>query len=54
MGVPGCFLTPEPRALDGGRAIVFDDSFEHEVVHAGREDRYALLVVLKHPSAPYS
>ena len=46
-------LPSEPRAPDGGRTIVFDDSFEHEVVHAGSQERYALLVVLKHPNAPY-
>jgi Aspartyl/Asparaginyl beta-hydroxylase len=32
-----------------GHAIVFDDSFEHEVVHNGHNDRYVILVVLKHP-----
>jgi hypothetical protein len=32
-----------------GNAIVFDDSFEHEVYHAGKKDRYILLVVLAHP-----
>lgn len=32
-----------------GHAIIFDDSFEHEVRHDGMRDRYVLLVVLKHP-----
>lgn len=36
-----------------GRAIVFDDSFEHEVHHQGTRDRYVLLVVLKHPDVRY-
>ena len=33
-----------------GSAIVFDDSFEHEVKHMGERDRYILLIVLRHPS----
>jgi hypothetical protein len=33
-----------------GYAIVFDDSFEHEVIHDGNDDRYVILMVLKHPS----
>lgn len=32
-----------------GQAIVFDDSFEHEVVHNGTEVRYVLYAVLQHP-----
>jgi hypothetical protein len=32
-----------------GSSIVFDDSFEHEVKHNGKADRFILLVVLKHP-----
>ena len=29
--------------------MVFDDSFEHEVVHGGEEDRLVLYAVLHHP-----
>lgn len=32
-----------------GRAIVFDDSFEHEVIHQGPSTRYVLYAVLYHP-----
>ena len=32
-----------------GHAIIFDDSFEHTVIHEGTDDRFVLLVVLKHP-----
>ena len=32
-----------------GHAIVFDDSFEHHVRHEGKEDRYVLFAILKHP-----
>ena len=32
-----------------GNAIIFDDSYEHEVHHGGDKDRYILLVVLSHP-----
>ena len=38
---------------EDGQAIVFDDSFEHEVVHTGEADRYVLLLVLKHPDIEY-
>lgn len=27
-----------------GNAIVFDDSFEHEVIHDGSDDRYVILM----------
>jgi len=40
----------EWRGYDGdGNAIVFDDSYEHEVYHGGENDRFVLLVVLAHP-----
>jgi aspartyl/asparaginyl beta-hydroxylase (cupin superfamily) len=32
-----------------GNAIVFDDSYEHEVQHRGNKDRYIVLIVLRHP-----
>ena len=32
-----------------GQALVFDDSFEHEVFHGGDEDRYVLYAALYHP-----
>jgi hypothetical protein len=41
----------ETRGYGGdGRAIVFDDSFEHSVDHRGKEVRYVLYAVLKHPN----
>ena len=33
-----------------GHAIVFDDSFEHEVKHRGEQERFVVLIVLKHPA----
>lgn len=39
----------EWREYEEGRAMVFDDSFEHEVVHAGTTDRLVLYAVLHHP-----
>ena len=33
---------------DGG-TIIFDDSYEHEVKHHGKNDRFVALVVLNHP-----
>lgn len=32
-----------------GSVIVFDDSFEHSVYHAGKQDRFVLVAVLAHP-----
>jgi aspartate beta-hydroxylase len=37
-----------------GRCLVFDDSFEHEVWHAGTEPRVVLLVDILHPGLPDS
>jgi len=43
----------EARGYGGdGRAIVFDDSFEHSVRHGGSRVRYVLYAVLRHPSVP--
>ena len=42
----------ESGGVSGG-AIVFDDSFEHEVAHSGPADRFVLLVVLNHPDLRY-
>ena len=40
----------EARGYGGdGHAIVFDDSFEHQVNHRGPEDRYVFFAILKHP-----
>jgi len=39
----------ESRRYTEGRAMVFDDSFEHEVVHDGDEPRFVLYAVLHHP-----
>jgi len=36
-----------------GSIFIFDDSFEHHVYHQGKEDRFVLLAVLKHPNAEY-
>ena len=35
----------------GNEALVFDDSFEHEVIHAGETTRAALIVHFAHPMA---
>jgi hypothetical protein len=41
----------ETRGYGGdGKAIVFDDSFEHSVIHRGEAVRYVLYAVLKHPN----
>lgn len=40
----------ETRGYGGdGRALVFDDSWEHHVQHRGAEERFVLYAVLKHP-----
>lgn len=41
----------ETRGYGGdGKAIVFDDSFEHSVQHRGAQVRYVLYAVLRHPN----
>ena len=49
------YLLPDEsnNLIPDGRAIVFDDSFEHEVIHTGKRDRYVVLIVLKHPDVVY-
>lgn len=42
-------VADESRSYTDGRAMVFDDSFEHEVVHDGDEPRFVLYAVLHHP-----
>eukprot|EP00435_Cladocopium_sp_Y103_P009312 s4468_g2.t1 len=42
----------EPRCWEEGKCIVFDDSFEHEVLHEGDEARTVLLVNFWHPDVP--
>ena len=42
-------VADEWRTYEEGQAMVFDDSFEHEVVHGGLRDRYVLFAVLHHP-----
>jgi hypothetical protein len=37
------------RTWEEGRFLVFDDSFEHEVWHAGDEDRIVLYMSIFHP-----
>ena len=39
----------EWRRYEVGRTMVFDDSFEHEVIHGGSRTRYVLFAVLHHP-----
>eukprot|EP00977_Amphora_coffeiformis_P022382 scaffold10856_cov229-Amphora_coffeaeformis.AAC.33 len=34
-----------------GSVIVFDDSFEHSVYHAGKQDRFVLVTVFAHPES---
>jgi len=42
----------EPCCWEEGKCIVFDDSFEHEVLHEGDEARTVLLVNFWHPDVP--
>ena len=39
----------EAREWAEGECIVFDDSFEHEVIHGGEADRFVLYTVVHHP-----
>ena len=43
----------EPRSYGGdGHAIVFDDSFEHDVIHEGADPRIVLVLDAWHPELP--
>ncbi|KAL6061155.1 Aspartate beta-hydroxylase domain-containing protein 2 [Balamuthia mandrillaris] len=48
---PDCKLivAKESRTWEAGQCLVFDDSFVHEVIHQGTEDRVVLLVDVWHP-----
>ncbi|CAE7506013.1 ASPH [Symbiodinium natans] len=52
----GCRITcaGESREWETGKCIVFDDSFEHEVIHEGSQPRTVLLVNFWHPDIPRS
>ena len=52
----GCTIRTggETRTWEEGKCIVFDDSWEHEVVHSGAEDRSVLLINFWHPDLPPS
>lgn len=55
IAVPeGCTITcgGETRTWTEGKCIVFDDSYEHEVNHAGVQPRIVLLVNFWHPALP--
>ena len=45
----GIRVGQESRTWENGRAIVFDDSFEHEVWNEGDETRYVLILDIWHP-----
>eukprot|EP00308_Calcidiscus_leptoporus_P021359 CAMPEP_0119380118 /NCGR_PEP_ID=MMETSP1334-20130426/55598_1 /TAXON_ID=127549 /ORGANISM="Calcidiscus leptoporus, Strain RCC1130" /LENGTH=661 /DNA_ID=CAMNT_0007399843 /DNA_START=3 /DNA_END=1988 /DNA_ORIENTATION=- len=45
----GFRVANEWRNYSEGRAMVFDDSFEHEVVHNGPNERFVLYAVMHHP-----
>jgi aspartate beta-hydroxylase len=42
----------ETRPYVEGEAFVFDDSFEHSVVHEGDANRVVLIVDVWHPDLP--
>ena len=42
----------ESRTWEEGKCIVFDDSFEHEVIHDGSRNRFVLLINFFHPELP--
>ena len=53
---PGCSIRAgdEWREWREGECLVFDDSWEHEVVHEGKLDRVVLLLNFWHPGLPAS
>lgn len=44
----------EPHTWEEGKAIIFDDSWEHEVVHTGKDLRAVLIMDIWHPELPES
>lgn len=42
-------IADETRAWKVGKCFVFDDTFEHEVVHDGQDERVVLLLDVWHP-----
>ena len=50
-GVDECGMRvgAERVAWETGKPVLFDDSYEHEVIHAGSEDRFVVLCILHHP-----
>jgi len=42
-------VSEETRSWSEGKCIFFDDSFDHEVRHTGRETRYVLILDIWHP-----
>lgn len=44
----------EWRSWEEGRAIIFDDSFEHEVMHTGKDIRVVVICDIWHPDLPES
>lgn len=49
---PRLRVGPEWATWEEGRCLLFDDSFEHEVVHDGTEVRIVLLIRFWHPDLP--
>jgi hypothetical protein len=45
----GIRVGSETRGWEQGKAIIFDDSFEHEVWNRGRSDRIVMIVDFWHP-----
>lgn len=55
MVIPdGCWIRcgKEKRVWKEGECLVFDDSWEHEVLHQGSADRIVLLINFWHPGLP--
>ena len=54
MTRPACGTPPIKAARAGawvqGKVVLFDDSYEHDVVHAGARDRVVLDLSVDHPS----
>ncbi len=53
-GSRGCYLRvgTQIREWEDGRVLAFDDSFEHQVCHAGKEVRVVLMLNILQPGVP--
>jgi len=48
------YVSAQSGTREEGKAIIFDDSWEHEVIHTGTDIRVVLIMDIWHPELPES